>query len=117
MKSVPVRMSVRWRVPPAEAQSIMTALHGLMFYTRTEHGCTGCTVSTEMGAQVLIHYVEMWDSETDLKRQIQSHRFASLAELVERASADPAVEFELPDGIHGLEYAETVRRLSLTSLD
>jgi quinol monooxygenase YgiN len=114
MKSLPVRMSVKWRVPPSEAQSITTALQGLMLYTRAEHGCAGCSVSTEMGALVLIHYVETWETENDLKRQIRSQRFSALAELVERATADPAVEFALPDGTRGLEYAKTVRRLSLT---
>jgi quinol monooxygenase YgiN len=107
-------MSVKWCVPPGEAQSITAALQGLMVYTRAEHGCTGCSVSTEMGATVLIQYIEMWETESDLKRQIRSHRFASLAELVERASDDPAIEFALPAGTRGLEYAQVVRRSRVT---
>jgi quinol monooxygenase YgiN len=110
-------MSVKWLVPPAEAQSITNALQGLMIVTRAERGCTGCSVSSEIGPLVLIHYLETWASESDLKRQIRSRRFASLAELVERATDDPIVEFELPAGTRGLEYAQAVRRSPVTALD
>ena len=109
--AVPISMSVRWRVPPAEAQSITAALQGLMVYTRAEHGCTKCALSTEMGSLVGIHYLEMWETEIDLQRQIRSARFASLAELVERATEYPIVEFTLADGTRGLEYAAAVRHL------
>jgi quinol monooxygenase YgiN len=103
-------MTVRWCVPPGESQSIAAALHPLMLKTRAEPGCTGCSFSTEMAARVVIHYVETWTNETDLRRQIQSDRFASLAELIEHATEDPAIEFILPGGSRGLEYAEEVRR-------
>ena len=66
MESVPVCMTVRWRVPPGEAQSITATLQSLMLKTRVAPGCAGCSVSTEMGAQVVIQYVENWKSETDL---------------------------------------------------
>jgi quinol monooxygenase YgiN len=103
-------MSVKWRVPPAEAQSISTALQELMLYTRAEHGCRRCSLSTEMGPLVHIHYIEWWATEGDLQRQIRSTRFASLAELVERGTEYPIVEFALADGTYGLEYAAAVRR-------
>jgi quinol monooxygenase YgiN len=111
MESPSVRMTVQWRVPAGEAQSITAALQSLMLQTRAAPGCTGCSVSTEMGALVVIRYVESWKSETDLRRQVRSHRFSALAELIERATENPAVEFQLPDGSRGLDYAEEVRQL------
>ena len=81
-----------------------------MIATRAEPGCTGCSLSTEMGARVVIHYVEEWNSEDDLRRQLRSNRFATLAELMERASEQPRVEFILPHAVRGLDYAEEVRR-------
>jgi quinol monooxygenase YgiN len=110
MESAPVRMTVQWRVPAGEAQSITGALHSLMLHTRAAPGCLGCSVSTEMGALVVIQYVENWTSETDLRRQVRSHRFSALAELIEHATENPVVEFLLPDGSRGLEYAEEVRQ-------
>ena len=63
-----------------------------------------------MGTRVVIHYIEEWNSEDDLRRQLRSNRFATLAELMERASEQPRVAFDLPHGTRGLEYAEEVRR-------
>jgi len=111
MASAPVRMSVKWRVPAGEAQSITAALQTLMQHTRAAQGCSGCSFSTDMDALVLIHYLETWRSEVDLQRQLRSDRFANLAELIERATERPVIEFSLPYGRRGIEYAEEVRRL------
>jgi quinol monooxygenase YgiN len=81
-----------------------------MLKTRAAPGCAGCSVSTEMGAQVVIQYIENWISETDLRRQVRSDRFSALAELIERATEHPMIEFTLPTGRRGLDYAEEVRR-------
>ena len=106
MEVVQVRMTVRWSVPPGEAQSITAVLHALMMQTRAEPGCVGCTLSTEMDGRALLRYIENWESEDDLRRQVQSDRFVTLAELIEQALENPVVEFALPDGILGLEYAD-----------
>jgi quinol monooxygenase YgiN len=111
MESVPVCMTVKWRVPPGEAQSITATLQSLMLKTRAAPGSAGCSLSTEMGAQVVIKYVENWTNETDLRRQVRSDRFSALAELIERATETPVIEFTLPDGPRGLDYAEEVRRI------
>lgn len=109
MESAPVRMTVKWRVPAGEALSITTALQTLMQHTRAAQGCSGCSFSTEMDALVVIHYLETWKTEADLRRQLRSDRFASLAELIEHATERPLIEFSLPDGLRGIEYAEEVR--------
>ena len=110
MESDPVRMTVQWRVPAGEAQSITAALQALMLQTRAAPGCVACSLSTQMGAVVVIEYIEKWNSETDLRRQVRSHRFSALAELIERATETPMVEFTLPGGSRGIEYAEEVRQ-------
>jgi quinol monooxygenase YgiN len=110
MGSDPVRMTVQWRVPAGEVQSVTAALQTLMLQTRAAPGCAGCALSTQMGAVAVIDYVENWNSETDLRRQVRSHRFSALAELIEHATESPIVEFTLPGGPRGLEYAEEVRQ-------
>jgi quinol monooxygenase YgiN len=110
MESDPVRMTVQWRVPAGEAQSITAALQALMLQTRAAPGSVGCSLSTQMGAVVVIEYIEKWNSETDLRRQVRSHRFSALAELIEHATETPMVEFTLPGGSRGIEYAEEVRQ-------
>jgi len=105
----PVRVTATWRVAPAEARATSAALHVLMMATRLEPGCERCVFSTDMADDVVVRYVEDWSSESELQRHIQSDRFAQLAELLEHATDAPAVEFSLPTGRRGLEYAERVR--------
>jgi quinol monooxygenase YgiN len=103
-------MTVSWKVPQGQARSVTAALQAVMMRTRAEPGCTGCSLSTEMGALVAIQYVENWQTENDLRRQIRSDRFATLAELMEQATEHPVIEFALPGTTRGIDYAEDVRR-------
>ena len=53
-----------------------------------------------------VRYREEWQTEEDLQRQVKSPRFAKLAELIERASGHPNVQFHLANSVRGLDYAE-----------
>jgi quinol monooxygenase YgiN len=110
MVSATVRVTVEWRIPFCESKSIADALHSLMGAARVERGCIGCSLSTDAGDRATLRYVESWETEGDLKRTVRSERFARLAGLVEGASEPPTIEFTLPGGTRGLEYAEEVRR-------
>jgi quinol monooxygenase YgiN len=112
METSRVRMTLRWQVASGEAASITTALQTLMVRTRAEPGCTGCSLSTDLGARSEVRYVAEWRTEVDLQRQIRSSDFARLAELMEHATSPPTIEFTLPAGSRGLDYAEQVRRQS-----
>ena len=111
MKSDPVQMTLKWSAPPGELRTIAATLQGLMAATRAEPGCAGCSLLTRMGSRAVVQYVEEWNTEDDLKRQLRSERFGVLAELMEQASERPTVEFALTTGAtYGLEYAEAVRQ-------
>ncbi|HEX7137144.1 MAG TPA: hypothetical protein VF219_04840 [Vicinamibacterales bacterium] len=69
----------------------------------------GWTLSTDMGARVVICYIEDWQAEEDLQRQLRFDRFGVLAELMEKATEQPVVLFTLNGGTRGLEYADDVR--------
>lgn len=104
-----VRMKVCWRVTPQESGRITAALHSLMMETRTEPSCVSCKLSTEMGERTGLCYVEEWKSERALMDHLRSSRFSHLAELLERATERPSVEFQLASGVRGIDYAEEVR--------
>jgi quinol monooxygenase YgiN len=103
-------MTLTWSVPPGESRPITAALQGLMVASRGEHGCLNCSLTTSMSERVTIIYVEDWRTEEDLKRQLRSARFTALAELLESASGRPTIEFILPDGNRGIDYAGEVRQ-------
>jgi quinol monooxygenase YgiN len=105
-----IRMTVQWFVQPARMGVIHTALNTLMVATRAEPGCSGCSLQTELGARAGFTYMEAWTTERDLKSQLRSPRFAQLANLMESAVERPRVEFSLPGGTRGLEYADEVRK-------
>jgi quinol monooxygenase YgiN len=109
MTSSSVRMILKWSVLPGEARPITAALQGAMVSTRSEPGCLGCSLTTEMGAKVTINYTEDWASERDLERQLRSERFGVLAELLEHASEPPVIQFAVGDSVRGLDYAQQIR--------
>jgi quinol monooxygenase YgiN len=102
-------MVVNWVVPLGESQSITDALHRIMVAARAKQGCLGCSVSTDVGSQVGLRYVEEWADEDLLRRELRSDRFCTLAALMEHATEPPKVEFTLAGGTRGLDYAEEVR--------
>ena len=102
-------MTLRCYIPPGRVRPVTTAIQTLIAAPRAEPGCIGCSLSTEMGVEVVVHYVEEWRIEDNLKHQLRSDRFCTLAELMEHGSGQPIVEFVLPGGKCGLDYAEEVR--------
>lgn len=101
-----VTMTLNWHVPPGEARPITEALHVLMIAARTERGYVNCSLSAELGDFAKVRYREEWQTEEDLQRQVKSPRFVKLAELIERASDRPLVQFHLTNSVRGLDYAE-----------
>ena len=107
--STPIGMRFRWLVAPHDLGPITFALNTIMVAAREQPGCVNCRLSTDLGSRVALEYVEEWKAEEDLKRQVRSSRFAHIAELIERSLEKPQVEFSVPGGIRGLDYAEEVR--------
>jgi quinol monooxygenase YgiN len=105
-------MVVEWNVPAGQACPITTALQHVMLSTRRQHGCLGCSLATDVGERVTLHYQEIWATEEDLGRQVQSERFTTLAQLIEAATEPPRIEFALPGGNRGIDYVFELRQTS-----
>jgi quinol monooxygenase YgiN len=103
-------MKIEWLVPVGQVRSITIALHSLSADTRTLHGCAGSSVSTEIAKDATLRYVEEWQTEDDLRDHLRSEAFGRLIGLVEAATKQPHIEFILPGGTRGLDYAAEVRR-------
>lgn len=104
------RMRVEWSVLPQQVNAVGAAVHAVMTESRREPGCVTCSLSTEMGEYVTLALVAVWDSEESLRNYVRSPRFQALAVVMESAFAPPRVEFVLPAGTRGFEYAESVRQ-------
>jgi hypothetical protein len=66
-------------------------------------------MSVDVRKSAVIRYIEEWSTEDDLTRNLRSDKFAALAELMERASEYPSIEFVLPGSTRGVEYAQEIR--------
>ena len=106
----PIRLIARWFVPRPEAGWTTSALSALMVASRDEPGCLDATLTTQAGERVRMRYEETWESEEALKNQIRSERFTRLAAILEAAPEQPEIQFILPGGVFGVEYAEAVRQ-------
>ena len=109
MTAQQVRMTVRWSVARGEMSAISAALNSLLSETRAQPGCLNCVFSTELGARAAFTCIEEWAAEKDLMTELRSSRFTQLAQLLESSMERPRVEFSLPSGTRGIEYAEEVR--------
>ena len=104
------RMTVSWSVARGESGAISAALNSLLAETRAQPGCLSCTFTTEIGARTAYTCFQEWATEADLMSELRSSRFTQFAQLLESALEPPRVEFSLPGGTRGIEYAEEVRR-------
>ena len=104
-----VRMTADWTVSRGEMEVVSAAMQRLMIATRAEPGCVSCSLATQLGERTGFHYEEEWRTEDDLIMQLRSGRFAKLAHLMESAMERPRIEFLLPGGTRGIEYAEEAR--------
>jgi hypothetical protein len=89
--------------------AISAALHILMVATREETRLPGLLSFVRDGRTAGFNYVEEWKTEEDLIAQLRSDRFAKLGHLMEGATESPTVEFSLPGGTRGIDYAEEAR--------
>jgi quinol monooxygenase YgiN len=109
-----VHVVLEWKIPPGQARPITEALQAVMLATRRERGCAGCSLATQVSDLVTVRYEEDWETEDGLRHHLRSDRFRALATLVESATETPRIEFVLPQGARGLDYAEQVRASATT---
>jgi quinol monooxygenase YgiN len=105
-----VQLRAEWSVLPQQINAVSAAVHAVLAATRREPGCLTCSLATDMGEYATLRLVESWDSEDSLRRHVRSPRFEALAGVMESAFAPPHVEFVLPGGTRGIEYARSIRQ-------
>jgi quinol monooxygenase YgiN len=107
-----VRLSLALRASPRSTRDLVGALRFLLQTTRLEPGCLTCAVWSEPDS--IIHYVEEWATEEDIRHRIRSDRFISLLSVIESAQEPPQVQFDFVSATRGLDYVAEVRQDSLS---
>jgi quinol monooxygenase YgiN len=89
------------------AENLLDAFRFLIASTRLERGCRGCSTWAEHDSTV--HYLEEWETETDMQRRIRSLGFTSLLSIMESAQGEPHMQFDFVRASRGIDYVTEIR--------
>ena len=93
---------------PITAEMLHT-LRSLMLPLPAEPGFVSCGLYQEDDNPNTILYVEEWDTENELNRQIRSSHYSRLLNLMEAASSVPELRLNWITDVKGLEHLEKIR--------
>jgi quinol monooxygenase YgiN len=102
-----VRLHVALRGSAHSAQDLLEACRFLMVGTRLDQGCAGCWAWTDPDG--MVHYVEEWTTDADMRRRIRSRRFKSVLAILESVHEPPRVQFDFVTATRGLDYVNEIR--------
>ena len=103
-----VRLSITLTAACArDAENLLEGLDFLIPGTRLTRGCIACYAWAD--ADSVVHYLEDWATEGDIRRRVLSEAFTPLMALVEVAG-DAHVEFHFVSQTRGLDYVTEMRQ-------
>lgn len=98
-----------------DIRRIAAALQVIAQPAQLDRGCTRCHVWHAVDTPGLLCYLEEWNTEEDLRRQLCSPRFAQLLSIMESAAGPPTLEIRFVDQVHGLDFVHEIRSGQLRS--
>jgi quinol monooxygenase YgiN len=105
-----VRISLTLAGAHGRVSGIVPILRGVMADAQRERACLRCVLSSDLAHPDTLHYVEEWETERDLRTQLQGERFQRLFGLMEVSGQRPRVSVQIVSRSCGLEYLEDARR-------
>jgi quinol monooxygenase YgiN len=101
--------TLRLRILPHRQQDTLEILRYVMNDIRWLSGCLECHISRDLEHEDQIVYREVWRSQRELERHLQSPRFRYVLEAMELASQPPEVSFHTETFIGGMEMIRAAR--------
>ena len=105
-----MRLALVLVVGQGQIWNTATALQRLMMQARQNRACIRCQLSLDLSSANTLHYIEEWQSEHDLRDQLQSERFHHMIALMETATEPPQFSLQLIARSFGIEYVEDAVR-------
>lgn len=96
-------------VHPRRAAEIVQALRSLRLPLQAAPGFISCDVFVEADHPDTLRYVEEWQTDGDLDRQIRSSHYTRLLALMEEAAEPPELRLNWISRSRGLDYLASVR--------
>lgn len=107
-----IELHLALKAPSNQIGTLIDALQVLADSVRSKPGCLSVGLYKSVAEPRRLYYDEIWESESDLRRMLESHHFCQLATLMELASEPPACEFRFISKTCGFDFAENVRGLT-----
>ena len=101
--------TIKMLIPPRKHDEALKILKAIGEQNRIRRGCLSCQIYKDVEEENVFVYEEMWRSEEDLKRHLQSNEYRNLLLVVEMALQNPEIKFNTITRQNGFEVIEKAR--------
>ena len=104
-----VHSTIRMLIPHEKQGEALEILGSMIEQTQCEPGCVSCRLYRGVEDARAIMFEELWLSEEDVKRHLQSDKYRKILLVVEMAEEPPEIRFDAIDHSTGVERIEQAR--------
>ena len=104
-----VRSIIRMLIPLEKQSEALEILGSMIEQTQFEPGCVSCRLYRDVEDARAIMFEELWLSEEDVQRHLQSDKYHKVLLVVEMAAEPPEIRFDTIAHSTGVESIEQAR--------
>ncbi len=103
-----VTCTLRMTFEPGLRDEVLHVLSALKGPVRSSPGCTQTLLMSDVHNDAVVTWVSRWRTRSDLDRHIQSKYFRRILAVMELATEQPEIEFEIGSDLRGLDLIDEV---------
>jgi quinol monooxygenase YgiN len=104
-----VHSTIRMLIPHEKQGEALEILGSMIEQTQCEPGCVSCRLYRDVEDARVIMFEELWASDEDVQRHLQSDKYHRVLLVVEMAAEPPEIRFDTIDHSTGVETIEQAR--------
>ena len=104
-----VRSTIRMLIPLKKQSEALEILRSMTEQIQFERGCINCRLYRGVDEEGAILIEELWMSDEDVKRHLQSDKYRKILLVVEMAAEPPEIRFDTIAHSSGVETIELAR--------
>jgi quinol monooxygenase YgiN len=106
-----VHSTIRMMIPSEKRGEAVRILRSIVEQDRVQTGCLSSRLYEDAEEDCTLMFEEMWRSEEDLERHLQSEEYPKVLLVAEMALQCPEIRFNVISGTSGIETIEKARGL------
>jgi len=104
-----VRSIIRMLIPLEKQNEAIEILGSMIEETQFEPGCVSCRLYRGVEDTRVIMFEELWTSDQDVQRHLQSDKYHRILLVIEMAEEPPEIRFDTIAHSTGVESIEKAR--------